>query len=221
MQRRIFVGSVLAVAAGLGAGVALLPAGVARAQRAGTAPLAIAATRGARRVVLRVYPGRSDRQFILRLRTEGRDSWYQMTLPQGFPAGLQAALSDGAMDLQVAQGQTQVDLRVALRRDGANLHFSATGGRSPIEGAATAPDEPGPTTRLGFLGAIVAIIAILGVVAIVGMVTGTPLSIRFRCRGMGCNLEMDVGVTPSPTPGPGPDGFLANPECDLFPPLLC
>lgn len=214
----------LAAALGLaGLGTTALAPRAARAQTARSRPIAIAATSGGTRHIARVYAGASANELVLMVRSGGRESWRLLTLPRGAAEFLQARLAEGTIPATLEQGNRSVDLDARIRRQGANLAFSITGGRGRIEGIATAPPEPGPSTRLGLLGAIVAIFAIMAIVAIVGMLTGTPIRMRFRCRGVGCEADWQIGREEpgAPAGSPPPDGFMANPECDLLPPMLC
>mgnify|MGYP001252750037 CR=1 FL=1 len=223
MQRRRFLKVGLAGALGAsGLGFTVLSADEARAQRSGVAPIAIASLRGAR-AVARVYPGRNANELVMLVRSGRQDSWRLLTLPEGAAAALQARLQEGQMAVRLEQGDRQVDLEASLRRTGGSVAFSLRGGREVIEGIATAPAEPGPTTRLGFFGALVAIIAIMAGLAVVGMITGNPMRLKFRCGGMGCEVDWTIGREEPGAPAgtPPANGFMADPTCDLLPPMLC
>lgn len=220
MKRRDFVAVGLAT---LGVSAVPMSRRAFADQHSGIAPIAIAVANSARgRIATRIYPGASNREFIVMTRVGGQDSYRSLTLPVGIRDLLRGFMDDGRMPATVenASGEA-VDIDLQLTRAGDSVNFRYRLGDEEGEGGATGADEPtggGSTQAIGFWGALVAIVAILASLAAYAIATGTPLKIKFRCNGPGCDLDIRVGDEAMEPPN---GDFIADESCEGLPPLPC
>lgn len=218
MRRRDFLGATLAVS---GISLAGISARDALAQIGNFPPIATGAARTSRGLMtVRAYAGRSEGQFLLLTRINGRDTWRVCDLAEmlgrQFRAAAREPRLDGTLVLpgnQLLQFEIQ-DLRAPTRKsfvlnfNGANLRGEVT--NEPPEG-----EPPSTSSPITFLGAVVAIVAIFGLVALAGIISGNGIVFTLRFRG----LEITVSVGGEQNPPSAP--VVHDPVCDTMPPMNC
>lgn len=177
---------------------------------------------------MRAYTAPGQGRYWVMARRDGRDRWFQVSLPRAAGPMLRTAAQDGELvgDMRVGSNLLQFEIQRLMGGDDYSFRmrtpddevFNGSGTRSgPEDDDTPTGGGGGGTQALGFFGALVAIVAIICATVTAGMAMGYEADFSIETRG-GFDITFDVTQVPNEPDG---DGFQHDPSCDLMPPINC
>jgi hypothetical protein len=198
MKRRTFLLSTVSIASGALA----LTSVTARAADPVKPSVALAFKTGGKLSFVRGYR-MVEGALMVMIRANGRDRYFRVKATRKQMEIFSRAVEAGSFSVE--------DSKVKITRNGTNVAFSVTGKDGQTTSGAGVSDQPS-SQSLAFLFLIIAV-AVVGLLIHRHNIEGT---IKVSTEDNG-STEFSYGEDN----GQSGDGFIAEPECDEFPPLLC